>query len=215
MGKLLTLPIALSLVLTTTAQDRSGVPSSLIAAAQKPLIQFATALARASVPAGFEFREGDEGLRDLTAPWPGGAAVSLVDVARAFEKHHAAYRAVVMGKVLVVRPRSDRGDYLDEPTQIDTPTTVTGIMAAARRVFASRWPVLLGPVANSYGTPGEDIDVILDGHGRKVVDTLNEIVLQVPNRVWVVTTRGARLTTFGFLDAKGNRVTLPLPGDSR
>jgi hypothetical protein len=74
----------------------------------------------------------------------------------------------------------------------------------------------LGPVANSFGRPGEDIEIVLDGRGCKVIDTLNEIVVQVPNLAWVVTTSerkgsGARVTSFGFLDGKGSRVTLPLP----
>ncbi len=68
MGKLWTAAFALSLVLTTAAQDRSGVPASLVAAAQRPLIQFAAALARAGQPAGLEFREGDEGLSDVRVP---------------------------------------------------------------------------------------------------------------------------------------------------
>ena len=216
MGKLWTPAFALSLILTTAAQDRSAVPASLVAAAQRPLIQFAAALARAGLPAGLEFREGDEGLSDVRVPSPSGAPVSLQDVARAFEKHHAAYRAVVMGKVLVMRPRSNRRDYLDEPSHIDAPTKVTGIMAASRRVFAPGWPALLHDViANSYGTPGEDVEVVLDGRGRKVVDMLNEIVLQVPKHVWLVSTTRGRLTTFGFLDAKGLRRTGLLPVDSR
>ena len=89
---------------------------------------------------------------------------------------------------------------------------VTGLMAAARRVFAALDPGLKGPVLNSKGHKGDDISVALDGRGgRTVMDTLNQIVTQAPGRVWVVTTReepdGQRVISFGLIEAGRSRRT--------
>ena len=88
-------------------------------------------------------------------------------------------------------------------------------MAAARRVFLPMDPRLSGPALNSLGRPGDTIPLTLDGSGgRKVIDTLNQIVTQVPGRVWVVTTGkqdgAVRVTGFGFIGGDGSRRTQPL-----
>jgi hypothetical protein len=67
---------------------------------------------------------------------------------------------------------------LDEPSAITAPTKITGVMTAAQRVFSQVNPALAGPALGSmYGhMHGEDLTVILDGSGRTVIDTLNQIV---------------------------------------
>jgi len=88
-------------------------------------------------------------------------------------------------------------------------------MAAVRRVFLPLDPRLSGPALNSLGRPSDTIPLTLDGSGgRKVIDTLNQIVTQAPGRAWVVTTgkRGSavRVTGFGFIEGDGSRRTQPL-----
>jgi hypothetical protein len=175
------------------------------------------ALTKASVPAGFEIRESDD--RAPLGP-PSGAAegsARLSDVVKVFETYHREYRAVVMESVLVVRPRKRAAALLDAPSSIVQPTRVTGIMTAARQIFSVRWPSLLGPTLNSCGRPGEDVEIVLDGRGLRVIDTLNEIVMQAPNRAWVVTTRQedeeAQVLNFGFLDSSGRRRVQSVSGD--
>ena len=51
---------------------------------------------------------------------------------------------------------------------------------------------------------------MLDGSGGKtVLDTLNQIAVQAPGHVWVVTTReerdGVKLTGFGYIHGDGSR----------
>ena len=209
MWKFLAVAFAAAAVLDASAQGRATVPSSLLAAARDQPIQFAMALTKASIPAGFEIRESDDGAPLGRPSGAGEGSARLSDVAKAFETYHRDYRAVVMGSVLVVRPRKGAASVLDAPSAILERTKVTGIMAAARHIFSARWPALLGPTLNSFGRPGEDIDIVLDGRGRRVIDTLNEIVMQAPNRAWVVTTRHegeeVQISSFGFLDSGGHR----------
>lgn len=211
--------LAVAALLVGSGQDRPTLPSSLMVAARLQPIQFASALTQASVPAGFEIHESDDGAPLGPSSGTVEGTVRLSDVAKAFEAHHRAYQAVVMGSVLVVRPRKGAVPFLDAPSSILQPTKVTGIITAARRIFSARWPKFMGsgPVLNSLGQPGEDLDIVLDGRGRRVIDTLNSIVVQAPNRAWIVTTRQedgkARIASFGFLDSKGRRPGHDIPAD--
>jgi hypothetical protein len=195
-------------------QTGPTVPASLLVAASHSLVDFAYALANASIPAGLEIKESDDGP-------PLGPAVNidpkqripLNDLVATFNAHRHEYRAVVMsGDVIVIRPVKGMVPFLDGPSPISQEVTVTGLMAAARRVFAALDPGLNGPVLNSMGHKGDDISVALDGGGgRTVMDTLNQIVTQAPGRVWVVTTReepdGQRVISFGLIEAGRSRRT--------
>ncbi len=192
------------------------VPASLLEDAQKSPILFAVALAGASVPNGFEIPETDDFTPPVMSPSPGVQTVPATEVTEAFEKYHHEYRAVMMGRVLVVRPRVAPLPLLDTRSTIAGPVKVTGIMTAARRVFAFRWPMLLGPALNSLGRPGSDVEVVLHGQDRRVIDMLNQIVLQAPKRGWIIITGKAKdgqpqMLSFGFLDARGGRVTCVVP----
>jgi hypothetical protein len=195
-------------------QTGPTVPASLLVAASQSLVDFAYALANASILAGLEIKESDDGP-------PLGPAfnidpkqrVPLNDLVATFNAHRQEYRAVVMrGDVMVIRPVKGMVPFLDGPSPISQEVTVTGLMAAARRVFAALDPGLKGPVLNSMGHKGDDISVALDGGGgRTVMDTLNQIVTQAPGRVWVVTTReepdGQRVISFGLIEAGRSRRT--------
>jgi hypothetical protein len=206
------LVVAASTVMAS--QTGRTVPASLLVAASDSLVDFAFALAGASIPAGLEIRESDDGppLRPAfnIDPKP---RVPLNDLVTTFDAHRHEYRAVVMrGGVMVIRPVKGKVPFLDGPSPISQEVTVTGLMAAARRVFAALNPGLTGPVLNSMGHEGDDIPVALDGSGgRTVMDTLNQIVTQAPRRVWVVTTReepdGQRVISFGLIEAGRSRRT--------
>ena len=201
------------------AVDPAGdvVPASLLEAARRSPVDFAAALASASVAAGFELKEADDGPPSGQAIAAGGRdqKVTLPDVAKAFEARHLEYRASTLQGVLVVRPVQGVLPFLDEPSAIYPRVTVKGVMGAARRIFLPIDPRLSGPGLNTLGPPSEEVPVTLDGSsGRKVIDTLNQIVRQVPGRAWVVTTRKTgnevRLVGFGFIEADGSRRIQPL-----
>jgi hypothetical protein len=209
--------LAVAAATTTAGQTGVTVPSSLLIAASQSPVDFAFALANASVPSGLEIRESDDGppshppALDIDPK----QRVPLDDLVRTFNAQHRDYRAVVMrGGVMAVRPTRRTLPFLDEPSPISQ-EVVSGLMAAARRVFAAVSPGLTGPILNSIGGKGDDIPVALDGtRGRTVIDTLNQIVTQAPGHVWVVTTReerdGQRVISFGLIEAGGSRRTQPL-----
>jgi hypothetical protein len=221
MLRILTL-LGLSAMLATPEQAgvdvaNPAVPTSLLEAAQRRPADFAAALASASVAAGFELKEPDDGppSGETMALGDSDRKVPLADVAKAFEARHPAYRASLLRGVLVVRPAEDSLPFLDEPSTISPPATVKGVMAAARRVFLPMDRRLSGPALNSLGRPSDALQLTLDGRGgRKVIDTLNQIVTQAPGRAWIVTTRKVgnevRLVGFGFIEANGTRRTQPV-----
>lgn len=203
------------------AQARVTVPSAVLAAAAASPLEFAMALANASVPAGLEIRESED---VLPASWPtvNGRRpawfnadrthrIAATEVVDAFNGSRRDYHAVLMGQVLVIRPVGGTLAFLDQPSAISGPTHVTGAMAAATRVFTDLFPELSGPILNSGGRKGDDVPVVLDGGARKVkvIDTLNQIVLQAPLRTWVVTTRqqaqDVRVISYGLIEADGSR----------
>lgn len=207
------------IVLLAVARTAAGltqvnptVPASLLASAHASPVEFAMALANASVPAGLEIRESDDMLPDR---WPvfnldRTRRVSMADIVSAFNAERRDYHVARMHDVLVIRPVRATLPLLEAASAIDRPTRIVGAMAAARRVFAQLDPGLLGPILNSLGHPGDDLPIVLDGRGgRTVIDTLNQIVDQAPPRVWVVTTRldgtDVRLVSFGLIGADGSR----------
>lgn len=168
------------------------MPASLLVEAQRSPVDFAAALAKASVPAGLEIRESDDGP-------PSGEPlinvdperrVPVSDVVKAFGAQHRDYRAVEMRGAVVIRPIAGILPFLDEASTIRPSVTVIGVMAAARHVFDPLRPGLATAVVLDSMGKGEDVPVVLDGRGgRTVIDTLNQIVKQAPPRTWVVTTR--------------------------
>jgi len=202
-------------------QAQVTVPSAVLAVADSSPFEFAMALANASVPAGLEIRESDDvlpaGYPTLDGKRPAWFnadrthRIAGTEVVEAFNRSRRDYRAILMGQVLVIRPVEGTLTFLDQPSSISTPTPVTGAMAAVRRVFADLFPTLSGPILNSLGHKGDDVPVVLDGGARRVIDTLNQVVLQAPPRTWVVTTRqqegNVRLISFGLIEADGSRRT--------
>lgn len=171
------------------------------------------ALANTSTPAGLEIRESED-VRPSRPPAfnvDRMQRVALDELIRIFNTHRNDYRAVVMRDgVTVIRPVDGTLPFLDEPSSLRQAVTITGVMAAATRLFG-----LTGPILNSLGQRGEDIPVVLNGSGgRTVIDMLNQIVAQAPGRAWMVTTRdeqgSVRATSFGFIEANGSRRTQPI-----
>lgn len=193
-----------------------AVPAALIEAAQQSPVDFAVALAGASVPSGFEIKDADDGPPSEMAAVPvdPNRNVAMTDVIRAFEDRHPGYSARMIRGALVVRPVEGALAFLDEPSTIYPPVNVTGIMAAARRIFVPLDARLAG-AGLGVGRPGDFVPVTIDGSGgRTVIDTLNQIVTQAPGRAWVVTTRkqgsDIRVIGFGFIEGNGSRRTQPL-----
>ena len=211
---MMTLLLAASSVSGT--QNSVTVPSSLVLAASRPLGEFAFALADASVPAGLEIREVDDGAAPPSSSnIDKNQRVPLEEVMTAFNARQHDYHAVVRRGVVVIRPVSGNVSFLERQSPITQEIKITGLMAAARRVFVDLDSGLSGPILNSIGHKGDDIPVTLDGRGgRTVMDTLNQIVAQAPGRVWVVTTRegrdGVRVVSFGLIQAGGSRRTQPM-----
>lgn len=209
--------VVMSATLLDRAQAGVAVPAALIEAAQQSPVDFAAALASASVPSGFEVKEADDGppSQRATASADPDRRVAVTGVLRAFEEQHPSYRARMVRGVIVVRPVEGVLAFLDEPSTINPPVKLSDIMGAARRVFVPLDPRLSGPVVNGVGRPSDNVPVELDGSGgRTVIDTLNQIVTQVPSRAWVVTTRkqgsDIRVIGFGFIEGDGGRRTQPL-----
>lgn len=197
-------------------QPPTTVPSTLLAQAGRSPREFTALLAAASVPSGLEIKEAD-------AAYSGQAASSSADAAprspvsqlvSAFNAAHPDYRATLMNGVFVIRPVDGVAPFLDQPSAITSAVTVTGRMAAARRIFAALDPDLLGVVLNSLGHEGEDASIVLNGAGgRTVIDTLNQVVMQSPS-AWLVTTRKegnqSRIVSFGLIRKDGGSAVQPM-----
>lgn len=198
------------------------VPSALLVAAQQSPLELVMALADASVPAGLELLSSDRLPRRKPAfdvePRP---TVGLTDLRQAFNTRHADYRAAVLDDVLVVRPTRRTAAYLDQDSNLE-PIVITGVMAAARKIFADLDPALARPggLAGSAinldpQERGEYTDVSLDGRGRKVIDVLNQLAKQ-SQRAWVVITsnddRPPRVLEFGLIHRGGSSTRVSLSG---
>jgi len=203
----------LLVVLVHGVQPGPTVPASLLGPATASPIEFAAALAKASIPAGLEIHESDD---VFAAVWPPDfqldvrRKVPVTQMLKAFNDARQDYRAsVTPAGVVVIRPVERRHPFLDTASDISAPLTVTGVMRAARRIFTALEKRLAGPHAGSGSLRGEDIPIVLNGSGRTVIDTLNQIVAHAPGRAWVVTTRSdgdyQRVIQFGFLEGDGRR----------
>jgi hypothetical protein len=194
------------------AQTNGTAPANLLIAAQKSPGEFAMLLATASVPSGIELKEGDEFYPSVNPDYTMNVTntVPVTDLVKMFNSQHHDYRATTVDGVLVIRPLEGRVRYLDEPSPIKGHTAVVGLMTAAKHVFLPLQPGLLGPTVGSRlgeGDRGEDAHVALDGVGsQKVMDSLNQIVRQVP-RTWYVVSRQVgdewQIARFGFLHGSG------------
>jgi hypothetical protein len=212
---LLALLAAIGLV---SSQAPATVPSSLAGSAKRSPLELVGALAAASVPAGLEIRHSDD---VLPSPWPPAfrdskRRVPIADVLAAFNAARQDYRGVAAkGGVVVLRPADGRLPFLDQGSTIPAGTTVTGVMAAARRVFSQLDPALTGAVAGSGSMKGAGIRIALDGSdGRTVLDTLNQIAVQAPGHAWVITTvrerDATKIAELGFIHGDGTRDRLPM-----
>jgi hypothetical protein len=182
------------------------VPSYVVAAARRAPLELAYALAEESVPTGIEIRESDVAVHARVSHGEGDRTVTLSAVAQAFNEHHREYRASVSDGVFVIRLADSIPRFLDEPSTLVNPVVVTGVMDAERAIFAQLDPRLRGPaIGGGIGAvagAGLRARVSLDGRGKSVAQTLNEIVRQVPG-AWQVTTfqvgREWRVAAFGFI----------------
>lgn len=189
------------------------VPAWLLGPATGSPIEFSAALANASVPAGLEIHQPDD---VFPAVWPPTfqldvtRRISVTQLVETFNSRRQDYRAsVTPAGVVVIRPVERRHPFLDAASQMTETLTVTGVMSAAIRIFTPLDRSLADPQAGSGSLSGENIPIVLNGTGRTVIDTLNQIVAQAPGRTWVVTTRSEgddqRVIEFGFLEGNGSR----------
>jgi len=206
-------------------QTNITVPSPLITMAQRPPWEFAMLLANASVPSGLEVRDIDV-VRPLKRPnfaLDRSVNIPVADLIKAFNSQHTDYHAELANGVFVVRPTVRPARFLDQPSHLTSPIVATGLMGAARRLFAPLDPSL----ASGLGTTGsfvnaspddlgENIPISVNGD-RNVIDSLNQIVLQSPRTWYVVTTKRQNGETliirFGFIHGQGITIeqTLPAP----
>jgi hypothetical protein len=162
------------------AQTATVLRSALLAHAGRPPI-FAAILAAASRQGGIEIKEADAGrTRPIFTDTDVTRKTPATELAGAFNKTHPDYRAEVTHGLLVIRPVSDRASRLAEPSPVTSPTTITGRMAAARRLFGISGAVL----GSTFSLEGEDMPLVLDHSlGPNLVDALNRIVMQVAERL--------------------------------
>jgi hypothetical protein len=196
--------------IVVSGQPQHAAPSLSLAATQRPAIEFATALLRASIPCGVEVREADD--LPVSAGVATGESVSLGVALAAFAKSHPDYHAAITGGVVVIRPTTGALEFLNQASAIRSPMQVTGVMQAVRRVIYTQLnPAGLNWVTlNSMGRPGWDTPILLEGGpGRTVLEALNGVVLKVPGYAWVLWTRteggASRLATMGVLERNGDR----------
>jgi hypothetical protein len=181
----------------------------MLSMGSQPPLEIAFLLADASVPCGIELREADDVYPELPSKpaLDRSRRVPIEDFVRAFNSARRDYRASLTDATIVIRPTTGILPFLDSPSAIAEPVTVTGTMDALRRVFSPLDSRLLGPtigtgigseVAKNLTRP-----FVLDGSGgRRVIDTLNQIARQVPG-AWQTTTRDVngtpKMVAFGFI----------------
>lgn len=190
--------VAVAMLLVTAiahGQGRSTVPADLVSIANRAPLEVVLTLASQSVPAGIEVFEADDRYPRRPPDFRPASSrqVPLNDVVTAFNDSHPAYRATNVDGVFVVRPASGRVSFLDGQSTIPPATAVLGAMQAMKRILSPLDPQLLEPsVGSSLGRQAAKAftaEVTLDGSGgRTVLQTLNQVVLQVPG-AWQVTTR--------------------------
>jgi hypothetical protein len=201
-----------TLSILATVQAAPTLPSYLLSTAAGPPLEVAYLLANASVPAGIEIHEADD---VYPTPRPDfnrqtEARVPAGDLLRAFNTHHSDYEAMLTDGVFIIRPTTGRVGFLDAPSTIHAPVTVIGTMTAEHHVFSPLDPRLLSPtVGGGMGVEvakGLRARVVLDGSHGRVLDTLNQIAIQVPG-AWQVTTRRIgdefHIVRIGYIYARG------------
>lgn len=191
-----------------------SAPSQLrLAAGSHPLV-FAMMLAHASVPAGVELRASDatpRGRPDFG--FKREPVITTAALADAFNDTRTDYSAALSDGVLVIRPTGSRASFLDRPSGIGR-VEVTGVMNAARRLFAGLDPALAasgGTIGSAINLDpsqrGDDVKLVLDGTGRPVIDVLNQIARQ-SGKVWFVEDsddpKQPNVVRFGFLHPGGS-----------
>lgn len=190
-----------------------SVPPQLQRAARADPLVFGMMLAQSSLPAGMELRAADatpRGRPDFSVK--SDAGITTAALADVFNGSRNDYRAALSDGVLVIRPTGPRALFLDRQSGIGR-VEVTGVMNAARKVFAELDPSLAAP-GGTIGSAinldpserGDDVALVLDGTGRTVIDVLNQIAKQ-SGKVWFVAEsahpEAPDVVRFGFLHAGG------------
>ena len=213
----------LCIAIPVSAQRPPMVPAYLLSAVERPPLEVTFLLAKAGIPCGIEIRESDDVVprppadsgRDLSQQVPASMVV------QAFNEYHREYRAALVNGVFVIRPSVGTASFLDSPSVIVPPITVVGTMEAIRRILSPLDTRLLSPhIGGGIGpeaAKGLTARFVLDGSGpRSVIDTLNQLVLQMPG-AWEVTTRQYgqewKIAKFGFIygDRSRSQGTIPTP----
>jgi hypothetical protein len=209
----------------TAAAQRDAVPSHLLAAVERPLMEFVAQLAHASIPTGVEVREIDHELPRPPFVRPTGQeeVVPRAQLVTAFNGRNPDYRAAWVGNVFMIRPVRGRVNFLDSRSSIVSETTVIGIDQTLRTILSPLNPRLLAPVLGAgsgrEALKGLTAQIVLNGaNGRTVIDTLNQVVLQFPG-AWHVRTRRQdgewQISGFGFVYSDFISYMAPMPPQAR
>lgn len=185
--------VGLAAGVVAMAQRPAVVPGSVVLAAEGSPEVFQAALLAAWIPCGVEMRDSDRRgpMEPRDRPGPPGDT-PLADALARFESHNPEYSARMAGPVVVIRPRRGTTPFLDQPSAIQTPRTVTDVMVAVRIVFSPLSPNLYregGVHLGSGPFVGNDVEIFLDGLAETNLDALNRIVIQTDRIGWIVYTR--------------------------
>jgi len=200
-----------------------SVPFSVVRRAALSPVIVVQLLANAGVPTGFEVLASESWqskyMPDFDAPSsPAVPASHFID---AFNAAHADYSAAIRDGVIVIRPQKRHSAYLDAPTTLDH-VTVTGVIAAARKIFGSLGAGIDNPggiigdyVGISPARAGATVPISLNGHGRTTIDLLNQVVTQSPSAWFVVISDHPEQPTivrFGFVRTRGSTSSVDVSG---
>jgi hypothetical protein len=182
---------------SATRQAADTVPEYLVAATERPLADFLVLVANASIRAGLEVKEADNGPRSavsgLVPPKGEITQIPREQLVTAFNARRPGYHAGWVGDVLLIRPVMGRMEFLDSPSPIQLPTTIVGLMKAIRTIFSPIKPespnaVSVGSVmGNEAGKALFERFTLHGSNRRTVIDTLNQLTLQHPGAWWVTT----------------------------
>jgi hypothetical protein len=202
-----------------TAQKARFVPAYLLHMAARPALEFTALLATASVPSGIEVKEADDRFAEVPSNDVSSTqSVTEESVVTAFNQAHEDYVATLIDDVFVIRPVGASVEFLDRPSTLSGHVIVVGILQAERTIFSPLDITLLQPAVGSglgrEAAKGLVARLLLDGTGgRRVIDTLNQIVLQMPG-AWQVTIcereHTWRIARFGFIFADRSRSMYPM-----
>ena len=186
--------VAALLGVSATRQVAGTVPEYLLAATERPLLDFLVLAANASIRAGLEVKEGDNARSGVSAPLQAERTqIPRDQLVAAFNARRPAYHAAWVGDVLLIRPAIGQMEFLDSPSPIQTPTTTVGLTQALRTIFSPIKPrppnsVAVGSALGNEAGKALNERFTLDGsNGRTVIDTLNQVTLQHPGAWWVTT----------------------------